>query len=136
MFSFRCNNAALKVLFLLIFLTNIDYVFIGNPLEMRLLNLRINSFIYCGLLVLILVGFFVVSSLCFGQTSTLAFFRWLTATSDRNAESCNFIPSNYCLPQIKKSHLKRILRLRSLISKGFPIKTITNSVPTRLWKTR
>ena len=28
----------------------------------------------------------------------LAFFRWFTATSDRNAESCNRIPSNYCLP--------------------------------------
>ena len=27
----------------------------------------------------------------FGQISPLAFFRWLTATSDRNAESCNRI---------------------------------------------
>ena len=40
----------------------------------------------------------VSSSLRFGQISPLAFFRWLTATSDRNAESCNRIPSNYCLP--------------------------------------
>ena len=30
----------------------------------------------------------VSSSLRFGQISPLAFFRWLTATSDRNAESC------------------------------------------------
>ena len=26
------------------------------------------------------------------------FFRWLTKTSNRNAEPCNRIPSNYCLP--------------------------------------
>ena len=51
-------------------------------------------FIYCGLFVLILVDFCVVSSsLCFGQISPLAFFRWLTATSNRNAESCNRIPN-------------------------------------------
>ena len=57
---------------------------------MRLLNLRINFFIYCRLFVLILVVFCVVSpSLRFGQISPLAFFRWLTATSKRNAESCN-----------------------------------------------
>ena len=38
-----------------------------------------NFFIYCGLFVLILVGTFlwvVSSSLCFGQISPLAFFRW------------------------------------------------------------
>ena len=40
----------------------------------------------------------VSSSLRFTQISPLAFFRWFTATSDRNAESCNLIPSNYCLP--------------------------------------
>ena len=103
--------------------------------------------------VLILVGFFFVFvlffSLRFGQISPLAFFRWLTATSDRNAESCNRIPSNYCLiwllsiaprkQQQKKKKLPRwgqksvikklILRLRSLISKGFPMKTTTTSVP-------
>ena len=53
---------------------------------------------YCGLFVLILVVFLLFFSLRFGQISPLAFFRWLTATSDRNAESCNRIPSNYCLP--------------------------------------
>ena len=37
-------------------------------------------------------------SLRFGQISPLAFFRWFAATSDRNAESCNRIPCNYCLP--------------------------------------
>ena len=42
--------------------------------------------------------FCVVSSLNFGQISPLAFFRWFTVTSDRNDESCNRIPSNYCLP--------------------------------------
>ena len=48
--------------------------------------------------VLILVVFFLFFSLRFSQISPLAFFRWLTVTSDRNAESCNCIPSNYCLP--------------------------------------
>ena len=56
-------------------------------------------FIYCGLFVLILVVFVLfLLSLRFGQISPLAFFRWFTATSDRNDESCNRIPSNYCLP--------------------------------------
>ena len=56
-------------------------------------------FIYCGLFVLILVVFVLfVLSPRFGQISPLAFFRWFTATSDRNAECCNRIPSNYCLP--------------------------------------
>ena len=58
-------------------------------------------FIHCWLFFLILVGFFFVLflfSLRFGQISPLAFFRWFTATSDRNAESCNRIPSNNCLP--------------------------------------
>ena len=55
-------------------------------------------FIYCGLFVLILVVFVLfLLSLHFGQISPLAFFRWFTATSDRNVESCNCIPSNYCL---------------------------------------
>ena len=73
------------------------FVFNWNHFEMRLLNLRINFFIYCGLFVLILVVFVLfLLSQRFGQISPLAFFRWLTATSDRNAESCNRIPSNYC----------------------------------------
>ena len=56
-------------------------------------------FIFCGLFVLMLVVFVLfLLSLRFGQISPLAFFRWFTATSDRNAESCNRIPSNYCLP--------------------------------------
>ena len=42
--------------------------------------------------------FWFLLSIRFGQISPLAFFRWFTATSDRNAESCNRIPSNYCLP--------------------------------------
>ena len=67
-----------------------------NHFEMRLLNLRINFFIYCGLFVLILVVFVLfLLSLRFGQISPLAFFRGFTATSDRNAESCNHSPSNY-----------------------------------------
>ena len=63
--------------------------------------LRINFFIffYCGLFVLILVVFVLfLLSIRFGQISPLAFFGWFTATSDRNAESCNRIPVNYCLP--------------------------------------
>ena len=56
-------------------------------------------FIYCGLFVLILVVFVLfLLSVRFGQISPLAFFRRFAATSDRNAESCNRIPSNYGLP--------------------------------------
>ena len=40
-------------------MTQTELVFIGNPFEMRLLNLRINFFLL-QTLVLILVGFFVV----------------------------------------------------------------------------
>ena len=65
---------------------------IGIILRWGFLIWELIFFIYCGLFVLILVVFCVVSP--------LAFFRWLTATSDRNAESCNRIPSNYCLPQL------------------------------------
>ena len=74
-------------------------VFNWNHFEMRLLNLRINFYLLRTYF-LILVVFFVLFllSLRFGQVSPLAFFRWFTATSDRNAESCNRIPSNYCLP--------------------------------------
>ena len=44
-------------------------------------------FIYCRLLVLILVVFVLfLLSLRFGQISPLAFFWWFTKTSDRNAE--------------------------------------------------
>ena len=76
-----------------------EIVFNWNHFEMRLLNLGINFFIYCGLSVLILVVFVLFFlSLRFGQISPLAFFRWFTATSDRNAESCNRIPGNYCFP--------------------------------------
>ena len=67
-------------------------------------NLRINFFI-ADFFVLILVVFLLLLlllllffSLHFGQISPLAFFRWLSTTSDRNAESCNRIPSNYYLP--------------------------------------
>ena len=74
-------------------------VFIGNPFEMRILNLRIIFFYLLQTFFFILVFFFCYFfSLRFGQISPLAFFRWLTVTSDRNAESCNRIPSNYCLP--------------------------------------
>ena len=60
---------------------------------MRFLNLRIHFFIYCRLFVLILVVFALfLLSLRSGQISPLAFFRWFTATSDRNAESCNRNP--------------------------------------------
>ena len=57
--------------------------------------------IYCGLFVLILVGFFcVVSSFTtFRPNFTSGHLQVIfTATSDRNDESCNRIASNYCLP--------------------------------------
>ena len=75
---------------------------IGIILRWGFLIWELFFFIYCGLFVLILVVFVVFFfwyfSLRFSQISPLAFFRWLTATSDRNAESCNRIPSNYSLP--------------------------------------
>ena len=72
-----------------------------------ILNLRNfeNSFyFYCGLFVLILVVFLLFFSLRFGQISPLAFFRWLTATSDRNAKSYNGIPSNCCSYKTQHSY--------------------------------
>ena len=66
---------------------------------MRLLNQRINFFIYCIPLVLILVVFVL-----FLLHYVSAKFRLcpssgdLTATSDRNGESWNRIPSNFCPP--------------------------------------
>ena len=82
-----------------------DFLYIGlnwNHFWDEALNLRINfySFIYCGLFPLILVVFLcVVSSFTTFRPNSL----WpsssdFTTTSDRNAESCNRIPSNYCLP--------------------------------------
>ena len=70
-----------------------------DNLSVVFFNLRINSFIYCGLFVLILVVF-VLFLLHYVSAK---FHLWpssgdLTAISDRNAESCNRIPSNYCLP--------------------------------------
>ena len=66
----------------------------------QLLKVRISLFIYCGLFVLILVVFVLfLLSLRFGQISSLAFFRWFTATSDRNAESCNR-PLHYVFDQV------------------------------------
>ena len=53
---------------------------LGNPFEIRLLNLRINFFLLRSF-----VSFFCCFfSLRFGQISPLVFFRWLTVTSDRN----------------------------------------------------
>ena len=60
---------------------------IGIIFEMRLLNMRINFYLlqtFCPYLGIFFVLFLL--SLCFGQISPLAFFRWFTATSDRNAD--------------------------------------------------
>ena len=68
---------------------------------------RINFFIYLLRTFCPHLGSFFVLfllSLRFGQISLLAFVRWFTATSDRNAESCNRIPSYYCLPLLCLSH--------------------------------
>ena len=66
------------------------------------LNLRINFYLFIYLLRTFPphLGSFLC---CFffhyvSAKFPLVFFRWFTATSDRNAESCNRIPSNYCLP--------------------------------------
>ena len=67
-----------------------------NHFEMTLLILRINFYLLGTFFVHILVVFVLfLLSLRFGQISPLAFFSWFTGTSDRNAESCNCIPSNY-----------------------------------------
>ena len=67
------NSNTYKSLVAVIFLFN------WNHFEMRLLNLRINFFIYCGLFFLILVVFcfflLFLLSLRFGQISPRAFFR-------------------------------------------------------------
>ena len=57
-------------------------------------------FIYCGRFVLTLVVFCFVSSFTtFRPNFTSGLLQVIfTATSDRNDESCNRIPSNYCLP--------------------------------------
>ena len=65
-----------------------------NHFEMRLLNQRINFYLlrtFCPHLGRVFFVLFLLS-LRFGQISPF------TATWDRNAESCNRIPSNYCLP--------------------------------------
>ena len=84
----------------LLFNTNSLIVFNWKHFEMRLLNLRINFFFFLLQTFCSHLGSFCVvsSSLRFGQISPLAFFRRLTVTSDRYAESCNRIPRNYCLP--------------------------------------
>ena len=71
------------------------------PLEFRIyIYIWELIFIYCGLFVLILVGFFLCCF--FFHYVSAKFHLWpssgdFTATSDRNAESCNRIPSNYCV---------------------------------------
>ena len=80
-----------------LFIFNHNHLFAQSYINLS--NLRINFFYLLWTFCPYLGSFCVVSSsLHFVQISPLAFFRWLTATSDRNAESCNRIPSNYCLP--------------------------------------
>ena len=57
-------------------------------------------FMYCGLYVLILVVFVLFSFFTtFRPNFTSGLLQVIfNTTSDRNAESCNRIPSNYCLP--------------------------------------
>ena len=73
-------------------------VFNWNHFEMRLLNLRINFYLlltfYSHLGRFCVVLFFHYVSAKFHLWPSSGDF---TATSDRNAESCNRIPSNYCL---------------------------------------
>ena len=69
----------------------------GQTMPMWKLILLLWTFV----LILVVFSFLLLFfSLRFGQISPLAFFRWLAATSDRNAESCNRIPNNYCLPKL------------------------------------
>ena len=85
------------------FLLHVWIVFSWNQFEMRLLNLRIifKNFYLLRTFFLILVVFVL-----FLLHYISAKFRlWpssgdLIETSDRNAESCNRIPSNYCLPYL------------------------------------
>ena len=97
----RCLGSVLGPVFRNFYMSNLEnkLVFNWNHFEMRFLNLRINFFFF-----LFIADFFphlwslfffvlFLLSLRFGQISPLAFFRWFTATLDRNAESCNCIPS-------------------------------------------
>ena len=83
-------------------------VFNWNHFEMRLLNLRINFYLlrtFCPHLgSLFFWGFFFLCCFFFHYVSA-KFHLWpssgdFSATSDWNDESCNRIPSNYCLPQL------------------------------------
>ena len=66
-------------------------VFNWNHFEMRFLNLRINFYLLRTFFLILVVFKLFLLSLRFGQISPLAFFRWFTATLDRNTESCNRI---------------------------------------------
>ena len=77
----------------------ISLVFNWNHFEMRFLNLRLNFYLLRAFFLILVVFVLFLLSLRFSQISPLAFFRWFTATSDRNDESCNRIPSN-SLPSI------------------------------------
>ena len=73
-------------------------VFSWNHFEIRLLDVRINFYLlrtFCPHL----GSFCVVSSFTtFRPNFTSVLLQVISHTSDRNAESCNRIPSNYCLP--------------------------------------
>ena len=76
------------------------YIYIYIYIYKTASKLRINFYLLWTFFLMLVVFVLFLLSLCFGQISPLAFFRWFTATSDRNAESCNRIPSNYCLAQL------------------------------------
>ena len=63
---------------------------------------RINLFIYLlrtfGLILVVLFFLCVVSSFTTFRPKFTPGFLQVNMTSDRNDESCNRIPSNYCLP--------------------------------------
>ena len=94
-----CYKMFVSINFIHKFLNWKPFVFIGNPF------LRWGFLIWVLILlrtfVLILVFFF---SLRFVQSSPLAVYSWLTDTSDRNAESCNRIPSNFAFHRCCLSH--------------------------------
>ena len=52
-------------------------------------GMRINFYLLRTFFLILVVFVLLLLSLRFGQISPLAFFRWFTATSDRNAEWCD-----------------------------------------------
>ena len=132
------------------------FVFNWNHFEMRLLNLRINFYLFIYLFI-----FFIYcrqqqwKAVITGDTVTRLSILirarsknhlkkargeiWPKRSARRNnTKTTKMRKKKTAINKLKKKKKKKklILRLRSLIWKWFQLKTIKNSVRTRIWKTR